>query len=130
MNLNFLPITPDDLTQYKRDMQEAFRFGAIEGGFPDEGEILPEKDIDRSLNKKGAAAYKAVLDGKIVGGAIVVIDEEKGEGGFGYDCLFCCPDYNNRTFAEITQEEKNAVSHRGRAMEILRQVLTEMRIGQ
>ena len=80
MNLNFLPITPDDLAQYKRDMQEAFQFGAIEGGFPDEGEILPEKDIDRSLNKKGAAAYKAVLDGKIVGGAIVVIDEEKGEG--------------------------------------------------
>lgn len=58
MNLNFLPITPDDLTQYKRDMQEAFQFGAIEGGFPDEGEILPEKDIDRSLNKKGAAAFK------------------------------------------------------------------------
>ncbi len=56
--------------------------------------------------------------------------EEVGEGGFGYDCLFCCPDYEYRTFAEITQEEKNAVSHRGRAMETLRQALTEMQIGE
>ena len=38
--------------------------------------ILPEKDIDQSLNSKGAAAYKAVLDGKTVGGAIVAIDAE------------------------------------------------------
>ena len=52
MNLNFLPITPDDLTQYKRDMQEAFQFGAIEGGFPDEGEILPERISTVRLIKK------------------------------------------------------------------------------
>ncbi len=56
--------------------------------------------------------------------------EEKGEGGFGYDCLFCSPDYQGRTFAEITQAEKNAVSHRGRAMEILRKALGEMQIGE
>ena len=59
----------------------------------------------------------------------VIGHTEKGEGGFGYDCLFCCPDYDGRTFAEITQEEKNAVSHRGRAMEILRRALTEMQMG-
>jgi len=56
--------------------------------------------------------------------------EEKGDGGFGYDCLFCCPDYDNRTFAEISQEEKNAVSHRGRAMEILRKALAQMHLGE
>ncbi len=56
--------------------------------------------------------------------------EEKGYGGFGYDCLFCCPDYECRTFAEISQAEKNAVSHRGRAMEILRLALTEMQMGE
>jgi len=55
--------------------------------------------------------------------------EEQGDGGFGYDCLFCCPDYEGRTFAEITQDEKNAISHRGRAMEILRSVLHQMHIG-
>ena len=43
---------------------------------PSPGTILPEKDIDNSLNTKGALAYKAVVNNKIVGGAIVVINEE------------------------------------------------------
>jgi len=38
--------------------------------------ILPEKDIDQSLNAKGAIAYKAIVDDKIVGGAVVAIDEK------------------------------------------------------
>ena len=38
--------------------------------------ILPEKDIDQSLNGKGSVAYKAVLDGETVGGVIVAIDTE------------------------------------------------------
>lgn len=38
-------------------------------------EILPKKDIDESLTKKGAVAYKAIVDGTMSGGAIVVIDE-------------------------------------------------------
>ena len=99
--------------------------------FPAEtGLTVPEKyRIDAALAEKYGVNPAQVLS--IRGESRGVIGyEEKGEGGFGYDCLFCCPDYNNRTFAEITQEEKNAVSHRGRAMEILRQVLTEMRIGQ
>lgn len=99
--------------------------------FPAEtGLTVPEKyRIDAALAEKYGVNPAQVLSirGESRGG---IGYEEKGEGGFGYDCLFCCPDYNNRTFAEITQEEKNAVSHRGRAMEILRQVLTEMRIGQ
>lgn len=38
--------------------------------------ILPEKDIDQSLNGKGSVVYKAVLDGETVGGVIVAIDTE------------------------------------------------------
>ena len=38
--------------------------------------ILPEKDIDNSLKEKGSAAYKAIVDGEMVGGAVVVIDEK------------------------------------------------------
>ena len=37
----------------------------------------------------------------------------RGEGGFGYDPIF---EHNDRTFAEMSPEEKNAVSHRGRAL--------------
>ncbi len=42
--------------------------------------------------------------------------EPKGINGFGYDPIFI---YNGRTFAEMTGEEKNMVSHRGRAVEKL-----------
>ncbi len=87
MTIYLAPITPADLRQYKLDMQEAFRLGAIEGGYPmddsdpdQDGEILPEADIDRSLATPGAVAYKAVRDGQMVGGAIVVIDGEKHSG--------------------------------------------------
>ena len=37
---------------------------------------FPEEDIDKSLRTKGVIAYKAVVDDVIVGGAVVVIDEE------------------------------------------------------
>ncbi len=80
MNLTLLPVTPADLPQFKRDMQEAFQKGAEEGGFPADMEILPEADIDRSLNAAGSAAYKAVLDGSMAGGAIVVLHPERQEG--------------------------------------------------
>lgn len=44
-----------------------------------------------------------------------IIDHESGSEGFGYDPLFV-PEGFDRTFAEMTAEEKNAVSHRGRAV--------------
>lgn len=65
-----------DLSGYKRDMQEAFQKGFERKYGKTDHTILPEKDIDCSLRAKGATAYKAVADGKIVGGAVVVIDEE------------------------------------------------------
>ena len=39
----------------------------------------------------------------------------RGESGFGYDPIFFCPPLK-KTFAELTAEEKNAVSHRGNAL--------------
>ena len=45
----------------------------------------------------------------------VILNEEHGNGGFGYDPLFYYPEFG-ATFAEIPQEKKNEVSHRGLAM--------------
>lgn len=65
-----------DKRQWKRNMQEAFQLSAEDAVGRIDGAILPEKDIDRSLATPGAAAYEALLDGAVVGGAIVVIDED------------------------------------------------------
>ena len=76
MNFSLVTIIDEDLNQYKADMQEAFQKGFEDVFGKTEDIILPEKDIDNSLNQKNSVAYKAVVDGEMVGGAIVVIDEE------------------------------------------------------
>ena len=48
----------------------------------------------------------------------------KGEDGFGYDPIFFLPE-RKKTFAELTAEEKNAISHRGRALEEFRSKLED-----
>ena len=41
--------------------------------------------------------------------------EEKGSHGFGYDPIFYVPEFG-KTTAELTEEEKNKISHRGQAL--------------
>lgn len=53
-----------------------------------------------------------------------VVDEPRGTGGFGYDPHFYVPDFG-RTAAELTAEEKNDVSHRGRAMRMMLEELAD-----
>ena len=48
--------------------------------------------------------------------------EPKGENGFGYDPVFFVEKYG-KTMAEVSPEEKNAISHRGKALEIFAQKL-------
>jgi XTP/dITP diphosphohydrolase len=52
----------------------------------------------------------------------VIASEPSGGGGFGYDPVFYFPKLG-RTYAEITREEKNQYSHRGRAFRKLLQFL-------
>ncbi len=75
MDFKLIPIEKEDIVNYKKDMQEAFQQGGMKEFNNLNTEILPEKDIDESLSKKGAVAYKAIVDGEMLGGAIVVIDE-------------------------------------------------------
>ncbi|MCM1092094.1 MAG: XTP/dITP diphosphatase [Butyrivibrio sp.] len=48
--------------------------------------------------------------------------EEKGSHGFGYDPIFYVPEFG-RTTAELTEEEKNQVSHRGKALRLMKEEL-------
>lgn len=49
---------------------------------------------------------------------------ERGSGGFGYDCLFYLPQLD-KTMAELSEEEKNSLSHRGAAMRQIAALLRE-----
>ncbi len=48
--------------------------------------------------------------------------EERGENGFGYDPIFC---YGDKTLAEMTDDEKNKISHRGNALRLFSKYLKE-----
>jgi XTP/dITP diphosphohydrolase len=65
------------------------------------------------LRHRGAVpeVFEGVATGRI-------LDAPRGNGGFGYDPLFLS-DELGRTFGEATPEEKDAVSHRGRALRAL-----------
>ena len=54
-----------------------------------------------------------------------IATEEHGEGGFGYDPLFL-PEGGEKTFAEMSAEAKNEISHRGRAVRKLAEFLQKM----
>ncbi len=62
-----------------------------------------------------------VVRGECVG---ELIHERNGEGGFGYDPLFRHP--SGKTFAEMTEKEKNAVSHRAVASVKMREIIAEV----
>ena len=51
----------------------------------------------------------------------LIANEPKGNGGFGYDPIFLIPEAG-QTFAEMTAEEKHAISHRGKALRALIQL--------
>ncbi len=55
-----------------------------------------------------ALTYEASCEG-------VIAHAPSGENGFGYDPVFFCPEYD-KTFAELSMEEKSRVSHRGKAL--------------
>lgn len=72
----------------------------------------------------GAAAVLAI--GEVAGR---IVDTPAGDNGFGYDPVFFRDDLG-RTFAQLTRDEKNALSHRGQAFKRLKKFLEETVLGR
>ena len=88
--------------------------------------VPPEKRTARyvcavALADAGEVVFQTVetVEGRIA-------ESPRGEGGFGYDPVFYYPPFG-KTLAEATPEEKNRVSHRGKAMARLRDFLDQSR---
>lgn len=82
-------------------------------------EVFADGGSDTAVEYVCAIAYAEpdgetkVFEGRCSG---KLIQEQRGEGGFGYDPSVVPDDYDDgRTMAELTQAEKDAISHRGRA---------------
>ncbi|ADB61915.1 Ham1 family protein [Haloterrigena turkmenica DSM 5511] len=75
-----------------------------------DGEVPRTSDETASEADSGSRAVRVETFEGSVAGTLVA---PRGEGGFGYDPIF---EYNGQTMAEMSTEEKNAISHRGRAL--------------
>lgn len=90
------------------------------------------KELMKDINDRGCGFASAIAlcrpgrDDIVVRGVCrgELLYQERGTGGFGYDPLFLSNELN-KTFAEANADEKNAVSHRARAIAALRDVLNE-----
>ena len=60
--------------------------------------------------------FEGTLEGKIA-------HEKSGNGGFGYDPIFIADEYPEQSLADISEEEKNAISHRGKALRAMAEFL-------
>ena len=91
-------------------------------------------EMDKSPNKSRKAHFSCVISLAWPDGQYKVFDgrvdgqialQKMGEGGFGYDPLFV-PEGFDCSFAQMGQEEKNKISHRGRAVEKLKDFLNSL----
>jgi XTP/dITP diphosphohydrolase len=108
------------------------RFAGEHGNYKKNNMKLLELLKDVPYDKRGARFVTSIVyltpegdqikaQGYING---IIGFEEKGSNGFGYDPLFIVPELN-KTFAELKPEEKNAISHRSRALADLKQQLMQ-----
>lgn len=60
--------------------------------------------------------FEGTLEGRIA-------KQKSGNGGFGYDPIFIADEYPDRSLADITEEQKNEISHRGKALRAMAEFL-------
>ncbi len=90
--------------------------------------VLRKMDGVENRKARFCTVITLILDGKeyFFEGEVkgTIATQESGEGGFGYDSIFI-PEGYEQTFAELSAEQKNSMSHRGRALKALYEFLNQ-----
>ena len=88
---------------------------------------LRTKKVSRRARFKSVITL--IIDGKIhlFEGALEgeIARKKSGNGGFGYDPIFIADEFPGQTLADISEEQKNDISHRGKALRLMAQWLKE-----
>ncbi|NNF58154.1 MAG: RdgB/HAM1 family non-canonical purine NTP pyrophosphatase [Rhodothermaceae bacterium] len=86
---------------------------------------------DRAARFRTVLAFADAMGVQFFEGACegTITTDEQGTGGFGYDAIFRPSEGDGRTFAEMSKDEKNRISHRGRALERFAVFLTDALAG-
>lgn len=71
----------------------------------------------------GPSGKEILVEGTVSG---YIAEKERGTGGFGYDAVFYLPELD-KTFAELSSDEKNQVSHRARALQKIKAEIEKLR---
>ena len=86
---------------------------------------LKTKPVSRKARFKSVITLIINGEVKMFEGALegVISREKSGNGGFGYDPIFIADEFPGLTLADISEDEKNAISHRGKALRAMAQWL-------
>jgi XTP/dITP diphosphohydrolase len=109
------------------------RYAGAGAGDADRYRMLLQK-LDGAPWEKRTARFRCVLVLAVPGGTVhstegtcegLIAFEPQGEHGFGYDPIFCLPQYE-KTMAQLPPEVKNRVSHRARAVQEMLPILSRI----
>ena len=98
------------------DQQNLDKLVAAIGAVPEEARTARYRCVAVAALGDELVSAEAVCEGRL-------ITDPRGSGGFGYDPIFIPQEHSDRTMAEHPPEEKNRISHRGKAFRALREKL-------
>ncbi len=107
------------------------RYSGIDASFDSNMDLLL-RNLAGKANRRARfrAVFALILDGKeyLFEGEIKgsITTEKRGEAGFGYDPIFM-PEGFDKVFAEMSMSEKNAISHRAKALEKMKEFLNQLK---
>lgn len=133
---DFMQGLPDG-KKIPQEQQNRYLIEQLNKKIADGGDFSPNKKSGLFPNGPRSARYVCAMvlymgPGRIYvsqetmeGTIIENVADQRGENGFGYDPLFFLPQMG-KTSAEISPEEKNEISHRGKAARIMKSIVTKL----